>query len=89
MSYTAEERESVLIANDDNKTWSIYSLQPTVINKLRKAGIQPFKVGEDGSHHYKDIPFNRVSFRAESTRVMSDEQRLAASERLKRAREKK
>lgn len=87
MNYTAPERETVILSDDADNTWSICTLQQKVINKLRKAGIEPYKV-TDGTHWYKDIPFNRVSFRNESKRVMSEEQRKAASDRLKTARER-
>lgn len=90
LSYSAPERETVLQCDDETKTWSITTLQPTVITKLKKANIEAYKVTEDGMHWYKGIDFNRISFRNESNRQpMTDEQRKAAADRLRRAREKK
>lgn len=90
VSYTAEERETCIHCSDETKTWDIYTRQATVITKLKRAGIEPYKISEDGSCWYKDIPFNRISFRSESKgRNLTDEQRQAAAERLKKAREKK
>ncbi|TVY09881.1 hypothetical protein [Paenibacillus cremeus] len=89
MSYTPAERETVLQCDDESKTWTITSCQPTVITKLKKSNLEPYKVTDDGMHWYKDIPFSQVSFRSVSKRKpMSDEQRQAAADRLRKAREK-
>lgn len=90
ISYTAIERETVIRCDDEGKLWEIYTLMPTVITKLKKAGIEPIQIDEDGAHHFRDVPFGQVSFRQESKgREMSEEQRQAAAERLRKAREKK
>lgn len=89
MSYTAEERETSINCNDSEFLWSIYTLQPRVISKLRKAGIEPTSISSEGEHYYRDIPFNQVSFRSASTRKMSDENKMKAAERLRAAREAK
>lgn len=89
MSFTAIERETVIHCDDETKTWEIYTLQPTIITKLKKAGIEPYKVDKDGGHFYKDLNFNQVSFRSGKKREVSEEQRRKAAERLRRAREKK
>jgi|GEM_PF-6556326 len=90
MSRTAEERETCLHCDDATNTWTIYTAQQKVITKLKRAGFEPYKIQEDGAHWYKDIPFERISFRSESKgRNMSEEQRRAAAERLRKAREKK
>lgn len=87
MSLEANERETCIHCDDSEKVWSIYTRQSTVITKLKRAGIEPYKVSEDGSCWYKDIPFNQISFRSESKgRNMTDEQRQAAAERLRKAR---
>jgi hypothetical protein len=88
MSLVANERETAMHCDDETKTWSIYTMQQRVITKLKRAGIKPYKIQEDGGHWYKDIPFNQVSFRSESRgREMSEEQKQAAAERLRKARE--
>lgn len=90
MSLIANERETAIHCDDESKTWSIYTMQQRVITKLKKAGIEPYKIQEDGAHWYKDIPFNQISFRSGSRgRNMTDEQRQAAAERLKKARKVK
>ncbi|QDX95854.1 hypothetical protein EEL30_21685 [Brevibacillus laterosporus] len=90
MSYTAYERETVLTCDDETKMWTIYTLQPPIITRLRKAGIEPFQIDKDGGHHYKEVAFRQVSFRSKSKgREMTDEQRREAAERFKRAREEK
>ncbi|PPB12918.1 hypothetical protein C4A77_00600 [Brevibacillus laterosporus] len=90
MSYTAFERETVMTCDDETKMWTIYTLQPTVITKLRKAGIEPFQIDKDGGHHYKEVTFKQISFRSKTKgREMTEEQRREAAERFKRAREGK
>ena len=59
----AEERETVIRSDDECKTWTVYTLQQTVITKLRKVGAEPYMVDPDGGHHYRDLKFNQVSFR--------------------------
>jgi hypothetical protein len=90
MSLEACERETAIHCDDETKTWSIYTRQQRVITKLKRAGIEPYKIQEDGAHWYKDIPFERISFRSESKgRNMTEEQRKAAAERLRKARKAK
>lgn len=90
MSLSAAERETVLICNDEMNQWEICTFQSKVITKLRKAGLEPYKVDSNGGHYYKDIDFTRVSFRNASKRKpMTEKQREAAAERLKKAREAK
>lgn len=90
MSFSAEERETCIHCDDSKKLWSIYTRQATVITKLKRAGIEPYKILDDGSCWYKDIPFERISFRSESKgRTMTEEQRQAVAERLKKARKAK
>ncbi|GED73041.1 hypothetical protein BRE01_67430 [Brevibacillus reuszeri] len=90
MSLVANERETAMHCDDETKTWSIYTMQQRVITKLKKAGIEATTIQEDGGHWYKNIPFEQVSFRQKSKgRNMTKEQRQAAAERLKKAREAK
>ncbi|ATF13575.1 hypothetical protein A616_16795 [Brevibacillus brevis X23] len=90
MSLVANERETAMHCDDETKTWSIYTMQQRVITKLKKAGIEPTTVQGDGGHWYKNIPFEQVSFRQKSNgRNMTEEQKQAAAERMKKAREAK
>lgn len=90
MSYSAEERETTLTVTDESRVWEVFSLMPTFITKMKKAGVEPYKVTEDGCHFYR-IDYEQVSIRkkSEGGRQMSEEQRLAAAERLRKARENK
>lgn len=85
----AEERETVIRSDDECKSWTVYTLQQKVITKLRKVGAEPYKVDPDGGHHYKDLKFNQVSFRSGKERVMTEEQRQAASEKFKKMHKEK
>ena len=58
-------------------------MQSTVVTKLKKAGIEPFKV-VDGVYLYKDIPFEQISFRQKSKREMTEKQKQAAEERMRK-----
>ncbi|WP_431785863.1 hypothetical protein [Paenibacillus lactis] len=80
----AEERETVIRSDDECKTWTVYTMQQTIITKLRKAGVEPYKVDPAGAHYYKDLKFNQVSFRSGKERVMTEEQRQKLSERAKK-----
>lgn len=86
MGYEPIEKETHISTCDESKTWRIYTLQSKIVNKLKKVGIEPVRVTEDGQYFFENIPFNQVSFRAASTRTMSDEQRKATGERLRKHR---
>ncbi|MFE6075679.1 hypothetical protein ACFVQB_14500 [Paenibacillus sp. NPDC057886] len=79
----------MITSNDETKLWDVFTLQQTIITKLRKVGAEPYKVDSDGAHYYKDLKFSQVSFRSGKERVMSEEQRQAASERFKKMHEEK
>lgn len=83
MSYSAAERETTLQTDDESGKWIIDTYQSKVQTKLRKVGVEPVFVGEDGRHKY-EIDFNQVSFRSGKKREMSEENRIAASERAKK-----
>jgi hypothetical protein len=83
LSYTASERETVLNIDDETNLWHIYTLQQKIITKLAKANITPYRIDDDGAHYYKDVPYNQVSFRAESKREYTEEQKEAMGERMK------
>lgn len=84
ISYTSEERETHITSSDDGRLWKVYTLMPTIISKLKKVGAVPYKIDPDGAHHYRDLEFNQVSFRSGKKRVMSEENRIKASERAKK-----
>ncbi|MBM7110854.1 hypothetical protein SAM19_04274 [Brevibacillus laterosporus] len=79
-----------MTCDDETKMWTIYTLQPTIITRLRKAGIEPFQIDKDGGHYNKEVTFKQISFRSKTKgREMTEEQRREAAERFKRAREGK
>jgi|GEM_PF-3967949 len=77
-----EEKETVCTTDEESKVWKIYSMSKPKITKMLKAGFVPVKVDEEGGHFF-EVEDNQVSFRAKSTRVVSQEQKDAASERFK------
>jgi hypothetical protein len=66
--YQKYERESILNCNDETKLWSGYVLQQSLINKFKRAGFIPEKIGKDGEHYFENIPFNCISIRSISTK---------------------
>lgn len=52
IGYSAYERETTIIGNDEERVWQVYTAQPTVMTKLRKAGMEPYwtetEIGSDG-----------------------------------------
>ncbi|PIH59093.1 hypothetical protein [Paenibacillus sp. LK1] len=89
MSFTAIERETVCVCNDETNEWEVYSCSSKVITKIKKAGLELLRVDEHGGHYFKG-DYGQVSFRAKSSgRVWTEEQKQAAAERLKEARSKK
>jgi hypothetical protein len=87
MGYNADERETVLVFNDKEKIWDVYSTVGKHIRKLLELGDMEVLESEDdrpiavkGKLTEKQISMRKV-------RTMSEEQRLAIGERLKNARE--
>ena len=91
MGYSIEEQETVLVFDNKTGQWSVYSTVPKHIRKLFK--ITDLKVVETES----DRPIavkglleeKQVSMKKIVERVMSEEQKRAAAERLAKARENK
>jgi hypothetical protein len=42
MGYSAYERETTIIGNDEDKEWQVYTAQPSIMGKLRRAGVEPY-----------------------------------------------
>jgi hypothetical protein len=90
MSLTAPERETVINFNDDEKIAYVYTAQRYMITKLNR---NPAAVlVESGTHEGTawarfEIPASLVSFRSGHVkRVLTDEQRKAAGDRLRNVR---
>lgn len=87
-----EERESIFITDDSIKEWTISSYQSKMWTKIERQGYKPYKTetmeGVVVCKYYK-IPYSCVSIRKNVKREMSEEQKLAAAERMKKMRENK
>jgi hypothetical protein len=79
------ERETIISIAEDQHTWHVYSEIPRHISKLTKRW-GPGTETSPGCFVW-NIPEKLISFRAPST--LSDDQRKARAERLKKAREAK
>lgn len=90
MSYTAEERETIINGNDDEKVWSIYTRQKKVMNLLKRKGYTPTKVElEDGvvlSEEYV-IDLSKITFKKAITNI-SDDERKRRSDNMKKLKNK-
>jgi hypothetical protein len=42
IGYTAYERETTILGNDEDRIWEVYTAQPMIMTKLRKAGVEPY-----------------------------------------------
>jgi hypothetical protein len=89
---TPPERETVLLTSDADDSWSIWTAQRPVITKLKK---NPDAVlVEEGSYGTTvwakfTLPANLITFRQARKRVeLTDEQRTARAERLRKVRER-
>lgn len=94
--YTSEEQETICNYDRHTNTWSVYTCVAKHITKLTKLYGDPdwFQYSEDGNERiiaakWEGLKSSQVSFRKESKRVMTDEQKENAAERLRLAREKK
>lgn len=87
LSFSREEKETIIRSDDASGKWEIYTIQSKIINRLKRVGLHPNKVDKYGGAYYYDVDFNRISFRKESKgRKMTEEQRQKAAERLGRRR---
>lgn len=92
---TIEERETNILFNEKDGYWSIVTDVPKHMNKFDKLGYKCVKTiyYPDGSVETKEykVPAHAVSFRSpvKLKRELTDEQRKAASERMKAMRNAK
>ena len=95
MAYNAQERETVINFNDEEKCAYIYSAQRSVINRLDRLCISNpetysmTKEVDDGKFYKCTNKKLVIGFRKPSTRVMTDEQKQNAKIRLEKARQSK
>ncbi len=91
MSLTDHERETVVSMSDGDGLAHVYTAQRRMITRLKNnpAAVLAGEGSHDGSPWARfTIPAELVSFRsARPRREMTDDQRQAAAERLRRGRE--
>lgn len=92
MALTSIERETVIVTNDEEKYWEVYTCQTKMINKLQKLGIEPYKTdildGEIVGKYYK-VPLENIKIGKKREVNLTDDQRQEIAERMKKARESK
>ena len=93
-----DERETHITWTFDDQTASIYTIDPSVIRKLDKMVArcpECYKLDHEDDWKgnracYYKVPSKLISFRTPSVpRQLTDEQRQAAAERLRKVRENK
>jgi hypothetical protein len=86
MGYPREEQETTLVFDNSTGQWSVYSTVPKHIRKLANlCTLTILEVEEDRPIAVKGV-LNEKQVSMKRERVMSEEQRQAASERLAKAR---
>ncbi|GAA1639378.1 hypothetical protein GCM10009700_27900 [Brevibacterium sanguinis] len=93
MTYTADERETVVTQSDGSDVVRIWTAQRSVINRIReKPDVKVIAQGTDRGTDWMEleVPASRWNLAGAVRRrsTMTDEQKQAAAERLKQAREK-
>lgn len=67
MQLSPEERETIILTSDAEKTWDVYTCQKKIMTKLQKIGVEPYdtQYDEEGniiSARYT-VDFSQISFR--------------------------
>jgi hypothetical protein len=89
MGYSREEQETTLVFDNSKGQWSVYSTVPKHIRKLSKLCDLNVLETEDGRPIAVKGVLSEKQVSMKQERIMSDEQKQAAAERLARARNKK
>ena len=98
MSYTAEERDTIILTDDLTDTWKITTRQRKMITKIKKiknVGVvnEEFAVGTNGKYVIEgtyELPVNQISFRNPSTKKeLSEEEKQVLRDRLAKSRQSK
>lgn len=77
MSFTGIERETIINISDEDDMWDVYTRQGKIMTKLKKIGVEPYKVEKDEngrieSAWYK-LNYKQISFRKEI--ILTNEQK--------------
>ena len=89
MGYSADERETVLVYSDDDKTWRVYSTVGKHIRKLMELGGMDIIESEDDRPIAIEGKLSEKYVAMRKPKVMSEEQKALAAERFRKARESK
>lgn len=89
MITTKEEQETHFLLNANNReTIHIFCDDPVWQRKLERAGAKVKRINSSGGKEY-EILYKQLSIRKISQRTMTEEQKLAAKERMRKMREKR
>lgn len=86
MNLTNEEKETIIVYNEKDRTASVFTYRASLQRQLdslcvdRPEDVRKIKETAEGAKEYK-IPKKWVKIRA--SRILSEEQRLEMSERMK------
>jgi len=88
MAYPREEQETTLVFETSTGKWSVYSTVPKHIRKLSNLCELQTLEEEDGQQIAVKGVLDEKQVSMKKIRVLSDEQRKQAAERLAKVREK-
>lgn len=88
MAYSRDEQETTLVFDNSTKEWMVYSTVPKHIRKLSNLCELQTLEEEDGQLIAVKGVLQEKQVSMKRIRVMSDEQRQKAAERLAKARER-
>jgi hypothetical protein len=88
MGYSREEQETVLVFDNNKGKWSVYSTVPKHIRKLAKLCELNVLEYEDGKPIAIKTELTEKQVRMTKERIISEEQKKKAAERLMKARVK-
>ncbi|PQZ54631.1 MULTISPECIES: hypothetical protein [Bacillus] len=86
MTYSREEQETTLVFDNSTGEWNVYSTVPKHIRKLSKLCELQTLEEEDGRQTAVKGILQEKQVTMKNLRVMTEEQRLKATERLSKAR---
>ncbi|PEW66981.1 hypothetical protein CN448_18805 [Bacillus cereus] len=86
MTYSREEQETTLVFDNSTGEWNVYSTVPKHIRKLSNLCELETLEEEDGRRTAVKGILQEKQVTMKNLRVMTEEQRLKAAERLSKAR---
>ncbi|MDN4525346.1 hypothetical protein [Fictibacillus fluitans] len=89
MGYSREEQETTMVFDNSTGKWSVYSTVPKHIRKLSNLTEISVLETEEGRPLAIKCTLSEKQVSMKQVRVMSEEQKQAAADRMKKAREEK